>query len=85
MDSIIKSLLQVYGPLGVLAVIGFVLYFAERKRNTRLSKDLYEVSIASIRAEMTHNQTHAVREQALDLALRVLVGKTSALSGPTEE
>jgi len=74
------SSLYVYGPLGILAALGFVLYFlqvrktdAMMKRNEELSEKLYEVSLASIQADVDHSRAYEPLEKFFDAVLRAVV------------
>jgi hypothetical protein len=67
------SSLYVYGPLGILAVLGFILFFLERKRVTELTDKLSELSNASIKADMEHTKTYEAMERVMEGTMRVLV------------
>lgn len=69
-----KTLFQLgtYGPLGIMAVLFFILYWWERKRNETLSDKLYEVSLASIKADMEHSKAYDNIEKTFDAALKLL-------------
>jgi len=74
------SSLYVYGPLGVLAVLGFLLYFLQaRKTDTAqkkceaLSEKLYEVSLASIQADVEHSKAYEPLEKFFDAILQAVV------------
>lgn len=74
------SSLYVYGPLGILAILGFLLYFlqvkkteAAQKRNEELSEKLYEVSLASIQADVEHSKAYEPLEKFFDAVLRAVV------------
>ncbi|MBU1891234.1 hypothetical protein KJ782_07190 [Patescibacteria group bacterium] len=80
------SSLFVYGPLGVLAVLGFFLYFwnsrkadADRKealkKNEELSAKLYEVSLAAIQADVQHSKAYEPLERFFDSVIKAVVEK----------
>jgi hypothetical protein len=76
----ILSSLYVYGPLGVLAILGFLLYFLQvkktdeaRKKNEELSEKLYEVSLASIQADVEHSKAYEPLEKFFDAVLKAVV------------
>lgn len=48
--------LYVYGPLGVLSVLGFLLFFMERKRSIKLNDRIIEMSADMIKSEMGHGE-----------------------------
>lgn len=66
------SSLYVYGPLGVLSVLGFLLFFLERKRVRELTDKLSELSGASIKADMEHTKAYEAMERALDSTTKLL-------------
>jgi hypothetical protein len=72
--------LYVYGPLGVLAILGFLLYFLQtkktdetRKKNEELSEKLYEVSLASIQADVEHSKAYEPLEKFFDAVLKAVI------------
>ena len=74
--------LTVYGPLGVLAALGFVLFFlerrrteGERKRSEELAHKLYEIGIENIKADMEHAKSYSQLEKTLDMALKIIPKK----------
>lgn len=73
------TVLTVYGPLGVLAALGFVLYFLERrfvtqmqKRNEDLANKLYDLSVENIKSDMEHSRAYAQFEKTFDVAISLL-------------
>jgi len=72
--SVGKMLFQLgtYGPLGIMAVLFFLLYVWEKKRNEKLSDKLYEVSLTSIKADMEHSKAFDNIEKTFDAALKLL-------------
>lgn len=72
--------LYVYGPLGILSILGFLLYFLQvkktdeaRKKNEELSEKLYEVSLASIQADVAHSKAYGPLEKFFDAVLKAVV------------
>ena len=72
--------LYVYGPLGVLAILGFILYFLQLRRtdaalekNEELSAKLYEVSFAAIQADVEHSKAYEPLERFFDALLLAVV------------
>lgn len=73
------TFVTVYGPLGVLSALGFVLFFLERKvvaqlrkKNEELANKLYEVSIENIKSDMEHSKAYAHFEKTFDVAISLL-------------
>ena len=74
------SSLYVYGPLGILAGLGFILYFlqvkktdAVQKRKDEQSEKLYEVSLAAIQADVEHSRAYEPLEKFFDAVLKAVV------------
>jgi uncharacterized membrane protein len=72
--------LYVYGPLGVLAILGFLLYFLQvkktdeaRKKNEELSEKLYEVALAAIQSDVEHSKAYEPLEKFFDAVLKAVV------------
>lgn len=77
--TLLQQLFQVYGPLGLLSGIGFVLYYLEqkkvtleRKRNEELAQKLYEVSLAGIQADIEHSKSYEPMERFFDSMLKAM-------------
>ena len=79
-----KALIQLgtYGPLGVMVVLFFILYWfqkeetqKERDRNTALQEKLHELSIISIKADMEHSKAYEPMEKVMDAAIKALAEK----------
>lgn len=70
----VKMLFQLgtYGPLGIMAALGFLLYMFERRKNDKLSEKLIEVSIASIQAAAEHSKAYGPLEKVFDRAIEAL-------------
>lgn len=66
------SSLYVYGPLGILSILGFLLFFLERKRVWELTEKLTELSSASIKADMEHTKAYEAMERTQESTLRIL-------------
>jgi hypothetical protein len=86
-DSALKILkiLTEYGALGVLAIIGFVLYFLERKSlkeeretSSKLADKLYELSKEHLRSDLEGAESARHMEKIMD-------GLLSALKGSRDE
>ena len=77
----IKLLVQLgtYGPLGIMAALGFVLFMLERRKNEKLTDKLLEVSIASIQTAAEHSKAYAPLERVFDRAIDVLSEQKSYL------
>lgn len=84
--TLIKTLssLYVYGPLGILSALGFLLYFMERKKtdeerkkSDELSEKLYEVSVNAIKADMEHSEAYKAIEKMFDILLKNIVERSS--------
>ena len=78
------SSLYVYGPLGVLAMLGFVLFFMQmrktdaiRKKNEELSEKLYEVSLAAIQSDVAHSKAYEPLEKFFDAVLKAVVERNA--------
>lgn len=80
------SSLFAYGPLGILAALGFVLYFLQTRKtdavqkskdelSEKLSEKLYEVSSAAILADEKHSQAYVSLEKFFDAVLKAIVEK----------
>ena len=69
------SSLYVYGPLGILAALGFLLFFLERRQTHLLVDKLTELSTASIRADMEHTKAYEAMERTQESTLRLLAGR----------
>ena len=67
------SSLYVYGPLGVLSVLGFLLFFLERKRTQVLTDKLSELSCESIKADIEHSKAYETLERTLDITTKLLI------------
>jgi hypothetical protein len=76
-----KILIQIgtYGPLGLMAALGFWLFFLERKRtaeerkrNEELSTKLHELALESIRSDTEHSKAYGPLEKVFDKAIDVL-------------
>lgn len=79
--SIAKLLVQLgtYGPLGVMCVLLYVLYWQrgkelekERARNAELQKRVYELGIESLKADMEHTKVYGPIERIMDAAVKAL-------------
>jgi uncharacterized protein Yka (UPF0111/DUF47 family) len=56
--TVVKTLITLgtYGPLGVMAALGFMLFLLERKKTSELTEKLLEFAQASVKADSEHNK-----------------------------
>lgn len=56
--TVVKTLVQLgtYGPLGIMAVLGFMLFLLERKKTSELTDKLLEFAQASVKADAEHTK-----------------------------
>ncbi len=56
--TVVKTLIQLgtYGPLGIMAVLGFMLFLLERKKTSELTDKLLEFAQASVKADAEHTK-----------------------------
>lgn len=73
-----KALLQLgtYGPLGIMCVLFFILFWMQRKetadereKTNKLAEKLHELGLASLRADMEHTKAYTSLEKVIDAAL----------------
>jgi hypothetical protein len=61
-----------YGPGFLIAGIFLVLYVLEQRKNKSLSEKLFELSLASLKADMEHTKAVASLEKSLDVLIGIL-------------
>lgn len=83
----VKLLVQLgtYGPLGIMAALGFLLFIFERRKNEKLTEKLLEVSLASIQAASEHSKAYAPLERVFDRAIDVLADQRAFLERGHED
>ena len=71
--------LGTYGPLGIMSALFFILFISqkkdtalEREKADKLSEKLYELGMASIRADMEHSKAYEPMERIMDAAIKAL-------------
>jgi len=69
---IVKALISLgtYGPLGIMAALGFGLFLQERKRNVELSGKLGEYVRASFAADAEHTKAMMALSNLYDLGMK---------------
>ena len=72
--EIIKMLftLGTYGPLGVMAVVGFLLFLQERKRSVELNTKIGEYIKVSLVADAEHAKAMSGLSNLYDLASKFI-------------
>jgi len=83
----VKLLVQLgtYGPLGIMAALGFLLFIYERRKNEKLNEKLLEVSLASIQAASEHSKAYTPLERVFDRAIDVLADQKALLERGHED
>lgn len=56
--TVVKTLITLgtYGPLGIMAALGFMLFLLERRKTSELTSKLLEFAQASVKADAEHNK-----------------------------
>lgn len=69
--ALAKTLLQLgtYGPLGIMALLGFWLFLLERKKTSELTAKLMEFAQASVSADAEHNKAMEALGNLYDLGM----------------
>jgi hypothetical protein len=79
MMEALLDLLTTHGPIGIVAAVGFVLYIYERKENKKLTRQIYDLGVESIKADFDHSKSYEalvrVYEQAMANAYSGKQGK----------
>ena len=90
MDPVMaKTLVQLgtYGPLGIMACMGFMLFLLERKKTSELTNKLLEFAQASVKADAEHTKAMEALGKLYDFSvdsMGVASANTATLSAITE-
>lgn len=85
----IKTLFQLgtYGPLGIMAALGFWLFLLERKKTVELTAKLIEFAKASVLADAEHTKAMEALGNLYDLGIdstKASLATTNALASLTK-
>lgn len=80
--SLAKTLLQLgtYGPLGVMALLGFWLFLLERKKTAELTAKVTEFAKASVAADVEHTKAMEALSSLYDLGVRSTEVNTNVIN-----
>jgi len=87
--TVVKTLITLgtYGPLGIMAALGFMLFLLERKKTSELTTKLLEFAQASVKADAEHTKAMEALGNIYELntnSLSALRDNTSTLGAIKE-
>lgn len=80
--ALAKTLLQLgtYGPLGVMALLGFWLFLMERKKTAELTAKVTEFAKASVAADVEHTKAMEALGNLYDLGVKSTEVNTNVIN-----
>lgn len=68
--TVVKTLITLgtYGPLGIMAALGFMLFLLERKKTSELTAKLLEFAQASVKADAEHTKAMEALSKLYDVS-----------------
>jgi len=81
--ALVKTLVQLgtYGPLGIMAALGFWLFIQERKKTSELTAKLMEFAKASVAADAEHTKGWEALGNLYDLGMKTTEINTKVIEG----
>lgn len=81
--TLIKTFTQLgtYGPLGIMAALGFWLFVQERKKTAELTTKLMEFAKASLAAEAEHTKAMEALGNLYELSMESTKVSTEMING----
>jgi hypothetical protein len=69
--TVVKTLINLgtYGPLGIMAAVGFMLFLLERKKTSELTSKLLEFAQASVKADAEHTKAMEALGKLYDISV----------------